>query len=137
MKLESMARGHVVAMDASAPLGSDSALTPKELVLAGLAGCTMMDVAALLKKHKQPLESLEVDTQAEKSAGGYPEVFVSALLTFRVKGVIDPQKLVESVLLSQTKYCGVSAMLSKAFPVRYRVELNGQILVDEQLSFPS
>jgi len=117
---------HSAQMDTRSPVGSDSALTPKQLVVAGLAGCTAMDVVALLKKHQQPLESFEVDTEVEKSSGGFPEVFTSALLTFRLKGAIDPSRAIEAVSLSQTRYCGVSAMLSKAFPIRYRIELNGQ-----------
>jgi putative redox protein len=79
---------HSTQMDTRSPIGSDSALTPKQLVVAGLAGCTAMDVVALLKKHKQSIESFEVDTEVEKSSGGYPEVFTSALLTFRLKGAI-------------------------------------------------
>ncbi len=116
---------HAVMMDTKAPIGSDQALTPKQLVAAGLAGCTAMDVIALLKKHKQPVERFELETDIEKSASGYPEVFTSALLTFRVHGAVDAERLMEAVRLSQTKYCGVSAMLSKAFPIRYRIELNG------------
>ena len=126
---------HSTQMDTRSPIGSDSALTPKQLVVAGLAGCTAMDVVALLKKHKQSIESFEVETEVEKSSGGYPEVFTSALLTFRLKGAIDPARAIEAVMLSQTKYCGVSAMLSKAFPIRYRIELNGEGIGEGQAHF--
>jgi putative redox protein len=136
MKLESSAGGHSVAMDTKAPLGNDSALTPKQLVVAGLAGCTAMDVVALMKKHKQPMESLVIDTEVEKTSGGYPEVFTKALLTFKATGNIDAAKLVEAVTLSQTKYCGVSAMLSEAFPITYKIELNGNLVLDESPAFP-
>jgi len=117
---------HEVVMDTRSPTGSDAALSPKQLVLAGLAGCTAMDVVALLKKHQQPLESLEVDTEVDKSSGGYPEVFTAARLIFRLRGQLDAARVLEAVQLSQTKYCGVSAMLSKAFPIHYVIELNGQ-----------
>lgn len=126
---------HTTQMDTRSPSGSDRALTPKQLVLAGLGGCTGMDVVALLKKHQQPLESCEVDTEVEKSSGGYPEVFTSALVIFRLKGAIEPARAVEAVTLSQTKYCGVSAMLSKAFPIRYRIELNGQSIGEGAAKF--
>ncbi len=119
---------HELMMDTKPPLGSDTAMTPKQLVVAGLAGCTGIDVAALMRKFRQPIEALEIETDVEKSSGGYPEVFTSALMTFRLRGELDPEKALEAVRLSQTRYCGVSAMLSKAFPIRYRVEVNGQIV---------
>jgi putative redox protein len=130
-----LADAHEVAMDTRAPLGSDSAMTPKQLVLAGLAGCTAMDVVALMKKYHQPLESFEIDTEVEKSSGGYPEVFTAAMLTFKLKGQVEAAKAIEAVELSQTKYCGVSAMLAKAFPIRYRIELNGQIISEGSAHF--
>ncbi|HRO67060.1 MAG TPA: OsmC family protein [Pseudobdellovibrionaceae bacterium] len=124
MKFESVAGTNAVPMDANPPIGGGSAQTPKELVAAGLGGCTAMDVVALLKKHKQPFESLEVEVDVEMSKGGYPAVFTKGLLTFRASGAVDPKILLEAVHLSQTKYCGVSAMLVKAFPIEYAVILN-------------
>jgi len=129
------AGAHEVGMDTRAPLGSDSAMTPKQLVVAGLAGCTAMDVVALMKKYHQPLEGLEIETEVEKSSRGYPEVFTAAMLTFKLKGQVDAAKAIEAVQLSQTKYCGVSAMLSKAFPIRYRIELNGQVIGEGSAQF--
>jgi putative redox protein len=126
---------HEVPMDTRSPIGSDSALTPKQLVIAGLAGCTAMDVIALLKKHKQPVESFEIESDIEKSSGGYPEVFVSAVMHFRARGSIEPQRFLEAVQLSQTKYCGVSAMLSKAFPIHYKVYLNDQEIGEGEARF--
>jgi putative redox protein len=131
------ADGLSVPMDAKSPIGSDSAMTPKQLMVAGLAGCTAMDVVAYLKKHKQPLEGFDIDTDMEKSSGGYPEVYTSAVLTFKLTGQLDPSKVIEAVTLSQTKYCGVSAMLSKAFPIRYRIELNGSPIGNEGIAFPN
>ena len=125
MKFIATAGNHSAPMDAKTPIGSDSAMSPKELMAAGLGGCTAMDVIALLKKHKQETESLEIDIEITTSNSGQPVVFTSALLTFTATGAIDPAILNEAVRLSQTKYCGVSAMLSKAFPIDYVVILNG------------
>ncbi|MCB9073168.1 MAG: OsmC family protein [Bdellovibrionaceae bacterium] len=117
---------HSVTMDAATPLGHDKGMTPKELVAVGLGGCTAMDVAALLKKHKQTVESFDMTVDIEKSSGGHPIVFSSATLTYLLKGNIDKEILIQSVTLSQTKYCGVSAMLSKALPITYKIVLNGE-----------
>jgi putative redox protein len=126
MQLEGIAAGHTVAMDAKTPIGKGTAPTPKELVAMGLGGCTAMDVIAFLKKYKQPPQSLRVDVDIDSSTGGHPAVFTKAIVTFVVEGTIEAEKLNEAVKLSQTKYCGVSAMLSKSFPIEYRIILNGK-----------
>lgn len=126
---------HRIQADAKPPIGKGLAMTPKDMVLAGLGGCTAMDVAALLRKHKQPLESLSVAVSAKPSEGKSPVVFQSAEIQFNVAGNIDKNILLESVRLSQTKYCGVSAMLSKAFPIHYSVRLNGEAIGDGRAEF--
>ena len=125
MSFDGIVENLVVGMDAKPPLGKGVSPTPKELVAMGLGGCTAMDVIALLKKHKQPVESFSVEVEIQPSSGKQPIVFESAKLTFLAEGAIEPSILNESVMLSQTKYCGVSAMLSAAFPIDYRVILNG------------
>jgi putative redox protein len=125
MEFEGRAEGHFVPMDAKSPIGKDKASTPKDLVVMGLGGCTAMDVIALLKKYKQPPTAFKVELDVQATTGKPPSVFEKALLTFIVEGAVDAEKLLEAVKLSQTKYCGVSAMLSKSFPIEYRVILNG------------
>lgn len=125
MEFEGAAGPHTVRMDAKTPIGKDSGASPKELVAIGLGGCTAMDVIALLKKYKQSPQSFLVDVDVQTSTGGYPAIFEKAVLRFVVNGTVDANKLLEAVKLSQTKYCGVSAMLSKAFPIEYNVVLNG------------
>lgn len=116
-----------ISMDAKPPMGKGTAPTPKELVVMGMAGCTAMDVVALLKKYKQPMESFTVETQVIPTEGVYPAVFKSAHIVYKLSGELDSQKVLEAVTLSQTKYCGVSAMLSKAFPITWEIVLNGNL----------
>lgn len=126
MKFTARSGEHAVEMDTSAPMGSDTALTPKQLLVAGICGCTAMDVVALLKKHKQPLESFQIEADATPTEGIHPAVYKEIKLVFKLKGSLDEAKVMESVVLSQTKYCGVTAMVSKAVPITYTVELNGK-----------
>ena len=125
MQFTGSIEGSQVSLDSKPPLGSGEGFTPKELVAIGLSGCTAMDVIALLKKYKEPVETLEVDTEVEASDSGHPIVFKSILLKFKATGQIVPEKLIEAITLSQTQYCGVSAMLSKSVPINYEVSLNG------------
>jgi len=121
------ADGHAVTMDAKAPFGSDAALTPKQLILAAACGCTGMDVVGLLNKHKQPTEEFTIEAAA-KVREGHPAVFEEMELTFRLKGSIDSKILIDSIHLSQSKYCSVSAMLAKAMPIHYKIFLNSELV---------
>lgn len=125
MEFDGVADSHIVPMDAKTPIGKNAASSPKELVAMGLGGCTAMDVIALLKKYKQPPQTFRVDVEIVPSTGAHPIVFEKAILTFTVDGAVDSEKVNEAVKLSQTKYCGVSAMLSRSFPIEYRIILNG------------
>src|SRR6185312_14772328 len=89
--------GHSINLDTKPPLGNDTGLSPKELVAIGVAGCTAMDVAALMKKYKQPLEGLEVSVDAPVVEKVQPPVFKSIDLTFALKGKLDEQKVIEAV----------------------------------------
>jgi putative redox protein len=135
MRFSAQADGHQIEMDALAPIGSDSALTPKQLVVAGVCGCTAMDVVALLKKYKQPLDSFSVEAEATMTDGSYPVVFKEIRLIFKLEGTLDAAKVLEAITLSQTKFCAVSAMLSKAVPILYSVELNGRNIGEGHADF--
>ena len=65
MAFESQLGNHVVRMDATPELGDDSGASPKQLLLAGLAGCTGMDVASLLKKMRVPFTNFEMDIETD------------------------------------------------------------------------
>lgn len=135
MKFTAESDSHKVDMDAKSPIGTDTALTPKQLLLAGICGCTAMDVVALLKKYKQPLESFQIEADTTPTQGVYPEIFKNVRLVFKLKGQLDSKKVLEAVTLSQTKYCGVSAMVSKTVPISYTVELNGENIGEGHADF--
>ena len=124
MKFTAQSGDHTVVMDAKSPLGSDSGPSPKSLVLVGLAGCTGMDVIALLRKYKQTVTAMEIEADAPTTET-HPQVFQKVDLIYRVAGSMEPQKLIEAVHLSMSKYCGVSAMVAQAAPISYQIQLNG------------
>ena len=126
MKFVGEVHGHKIQMDSGAPVGDGDGVTPKELLGFAISGCTAMDVVALLKKHKEPLDTLDIEIEINKSEGKTPAVFTDAVVNFLGQGNTSPERFLEVIQLSQTKYCGVSAMLSKAFPISYHVFLNGK-----------
>lgn len=125
MKFEASVEGHTFSMDAKSPLGDGSAATPKHLLMAAVIGCSAMDVISLMKKYKQAVETFEIDGETEPT-GTHPMIFKEIRLTYRLTGAVEAEKALEAVTLSQTQYCGVSAMVSKAVPIVYSVEVNGQ-----------
>lgn len=114
--------GHHFITDAALEAGgNDMGPRPKALLLAGLIGCTGVDVKMILDKMKVDLEDMRISAEAEASED-HPKVYTDIHLTFTFKGKDLPMdKLEKAVKLSQEKYCGVTAMLQKAAPVTYDI----------------
>jgi putative redox protein len=114
--------GHSFVTDADLETGgNDLGPRPKKLLLAGLIGCTGIDVASMLKKMKVELDDIRLEVEAESSEE-HPRVYTKIHLTYYFKGRNLPEdKLKRAVALSQEKYCGASAMLKKAAPLTYNI----------------
>ncbi|WP_319558826.1 OsmC family protein [Marispirochaeta sp.] len=124
MAFESIMGKHSIRLDADPESGgSDSGVRPKPLMLTALAGCTGMDVAAMLTKMRQPLSFFNLEVEAETSED-HPKTYTSMELVyqFRKSDGLDESKVEKAIKLSQEKYCGVSAMLKKAANLSYRIE---------------
>ena len=128
MRFSAEVDNHTVHMDTKAPVGDDTAVTPKQMLVAPISGCTGMDVVALLKKYHQPLSKFEIEAEASVTEGAQPIVFKEVQLVFKLEGTLEKEKVLEAITLSQTKYCSVSAMLSKSFPIHYTVQLNSEVI---------
>ena len=113
MAFEAEQEGQRIPIDVPGPDGTSRGVRPKGLLLAGLGGCTGMDVVSILEKMRVPFEGLAVDVSAGQSED-HPRVFTAIHVRYRFKGRDLPMdKLERAVQLSQEKYCGVSAMLGK------------------------
>lgn len=106
--------------------------SPKGLLLGGLVGCTGMDVVSILQKMHLEYDDLEISAEAEQTEE-HPVVFKSITLIFRFKGSddIDTNKIKRAVELSETRYCGVSAMLKKNNPINKKIYLNDRLINEE------
>ncbi len=116
--------GPAIVLDSSkAIFGTHSGLTPMELILLGLAGCTGMDVMSILSKQRQPVTGFQVEVSAER-AEDHPKVYTKIHIIYVVYGKGVKAKAVERAIeLSETQYCSASAMLSKAAEITnsYRI----------------
>jgi putative redox protein len=117
--------GHWITLDTTVEFGGqDGAPTPKELLLAALAGCTSMDVVSILKKKRSPVVAYECNVQGDESEG-HPRIFKSFHIEYVFYGdKIHPADVQRAIELSQTKYCAVSAQLSASAQIThsYRIE---------------
>lgn len=123
--------GHHFTVDADESVGGKNrGPRPKDLLLSGLAGCTGMDVVALLKNRKMPFDSFRVRVDAD-STDEHPKVYSAIRIEYRFEGAaLDGAKIRKAVDLSRERYCGVSAMLSKVATVTHRIFLNGTELTE-------
>lgn len=122
MAFEVELSGHKLIIDAADKVGGENlGPRPKQLLLAGLIGCTGMDVVSILRKMKVKYDDFKIEVQAEE-AEDHPKVYKKIHLIYKFKGENLPLSNIErAVSLSQEKYCGVSAMLKKAAPVTYDI----------------
>lgn len=111
---------HWVMMDGPENFGgSDAAIRPKELLLLSLAGCTGSDVTAILQKKRVKLDGFEMNLEADQTEE-HPKVYSAIRLEYVFYGKNIKEKDVERAIeLSQTKYCGVTAMLEKAVKIEH------------------
>ncbi|OFZ81922.1 MAG: hypothetical protein A2583_05750 [Bdellovibrionales bacterium RIFOXYD1_FULL_53_11] len=126
MVFEASMGPHKVLMDApEASGGKASAATPKQLALAGLGGCTSMDVIYILRKMRVEVTSFALEAEASVTKD-MPNVFDKVHLVYRLEGPsMAHEKALAAVEKSQTKYCGVSAMIAKTARITYDVLVNG------------
>lgn len=77
-----------------------------DLLLMAAASCSTYDVASILNKQREPLESLECYCTGEQEPDP-PHRFVRLHLHYILKGAIKPEKVSRAIELSEFKYCSV------------------------------
>jgi putative redox protein len=122
--------GHQVVMDSGdsgevvdGGNGGNGGPSPMELVLVALAGCTGMDVLAILRKMRQEVTAYEVTvrgTQAEE----HPRVYTAITVEHTVTGRnVNADLVRRAVELSETRYCPVGAMVGKTAQITHKVRV--------------
>ena len=126
MQFNALVNGHTVIMDGPEKVGGeDNGPIPKPFVLTALAGCTGMDVAAILRKAQKEVNDFDMKVTGEISKT-VPIQYTSIHVTYDFKGPEENKEAaLKAVTDSQEKYCGVSSMLKKELPVTWEVNYNG------------
>ena len=116
--------GHSITMDGPPEIGGENlGVRPMEMLLLGVAGCTMIDVVSTLKKMRQDLTQCETKVNAER-ANDHPKVFTDIHIQFFIKGKdLDQNKVEKAITLSAEKYCSASIMLGKTASITHDFEI--------------
>jgi putative redox protein len=103
--------------------GEQVGLSPMELVLAALGGCTGIDVASILEKKRQPLKKLRLQVRG-KRAGTNPRKYTEIEVKYLLWGDgLDEEAVKQAIALSEEKYCSVSAMLKVSVTLRLSYQI--------------
>lgn len=117
--------GHDIKMSSNYEVGS----SPKQMLLASLAGCTGLDVIDMLAKMRVTFDSFELKVSAHMT-DEHPKIYDEINIDYCFTGAaLDKQKIEKAIHLSKEKYCGVSAMLGKASKIHFNLILNNNPLV--------
>jgi putative redox protein len=93
-------------------------ISPMEMLLVGLAGCTGVDIVDILKKKRQPMTAIKVKVRGKK-AEDFPKVYREIEVEYLIYGRdIEPKAVERAIQLSEEKYCSVSAMLRLSADIR-------------------
>jgi len=104
-------------------------VSPMELILAGLAGCTGIDIVDILQKKHEPLKALKVIVRGRR-AEDIPKIYKEIEITYLLWGdTIQAKSVEQAIRLSEEKYCSVSLMLKPVAEIRssYRIFSGAEI----------
>lgn len=129
MQFDAQIEKHRIIMDTSEKGGGhDRGASPKSLLLAGLAGCTGMDVMHILKKMRVNLDTFSMHVTGDV-AEDHPRYFTKIHLVYNFTGTdVDKSKVERAVQLSQEKYCAVSHMLKQSAELTHDIRLNDTVI---------
>jgi putative redox protein len=116
--------GHSLTMDAPPSSGGDGeGFTPVELILAGLGGCTGMDIVTIMQRERQQITGLEVNVTGTKR-NELPHYFEAIDVHYVVRGRnITKPALERAIQLSEEKYCSVRAIFRPEVKVTYSYDI--------------
>lgn len=116
--------GKSVITDATDVGGRPAGVTPMQLLLIALGGCTGIDIVTILKKQRQNLSKLTVNVTGDRRSEP-PRYYEKIRVEYVLKGSsLDERKVRRAIQLSEEKYCSVRAMLINKAQITssYRIE---------------
>jgi putative redox protein len=101
---------HSVVMS-SADEENGVGMSPSQLLLVGLGGCTSYDVVDILYKKRQKITGLEVVVTGHQDADP-PWTYRKIFIHYTISGKkINEKAVKDAIILSEEKYCSVAATI--------------------------
>jgi putative redox protein len=98
-------------------------VSPMQMLLMGVGGCSAIDVVDILRKQRQPLEGLEIEITGERGEE-YPKPWTSMHIHYIAYGAnLDPHKVERAIELSVEKYCGAHATVAGVAKMSHDYEI--------------
>lgn len=117
-------QGGSIRIDGSTEIGGiEGGMSPMQLLLAAVAGCSTIDIIGILKKQRQELDNLHVEVDANKEKVDTYSEFKTINLNYTFSGNLEESKVERAIELSLGKYCSVSKALEKTSDISYRYEI--------------
>ena len=103
--------------------GQGPGVSPMQMLLLGLGGCSSVDVVNILQKQHQPLVGVEVLVDGAR-AQEFPKAWERIHMHYVVSGAgLDPHKVERAIQLSVEKYCGAHATLAGVAHITHDFEI--------------
>jgi putative redox protein len=113
------AYGHATLISTSDGPG----VSPMQMLLMGVGGCTAIDVVDILRKQRQPLEGLEIQVTGDRGEE-YPKPWSAMHIHYIFFGAdLDPHKVERAIELSVEKYCGAHATVAGTATMSHDFEI--------------
>jgi putative redox protein len=109
---------HVILDNAEHEGGQNSGPRPMEMLLVALATCAGMDIISILRKKRQEITAYQLRVHGMR-AEVHPKVFLDITVEHFFTGHnIRPEAVERAIELTEDRYCGASAMLSKTATIK-------------------
>lgn len=119
--------GHKVLLDnKSKTSGEVQGVSPMELLLMGVAGCSAIDIVAILNKQKINPKVLKMEVKGQRNTYEVPALFYQIDIIIYLEGDFSAEKAKRAAQLSYDKYCSVSKTLEPTAEIYHKVILNGK-----------
>jgi putative redox protein len=109
-------------------LDAKPGVSPMQLLLVAVGGCTGIDILSILQKKRADLTDLQVRVSG-KRADDFPMIWTHISITYLIWGNgIKPIDVEQAIELSENKYCSVGIMLGKSAKItsEYRILKPGE-----------
>jgi putative redox protein len=112
--------GGIVPIDGSPTVGGlGLGARPMELLLAGLGGCSGVDLVGILKKQREAVTGITITVEGEREEGKDPSLFKRIHVHFAIRGAREESNVARAVELSMAKYCSVARILERSATISW------------------